>query len=281
MPDFSDILLTVDFDRTLTAPDASIPERNLEAVRYFIDNGGAFTVNTGRSLAMFRRYFDLIPVNAPLLLYNGSAAYDLDRQDFTFCHLIDLDLHDTVREIHALLPELEVEVQGMNHHILFHESPIWDGYNDFNGCPRLHAAPGDDVGPFIKLCVFGPLYETNVSHLFRATPAEMARFDYAEALLREKFGTHMEVFRSGARILDLHAKGVSKGRSARELLAALGRSTLVCVGDGENDLQMLDAADHAYCPADAVIASRYETVCPCAQGAVADVIYKKISQFQK
>ena len=52
---FSDILLTVDFDRTLTAPDSTIPERNLEAIRYFIENGGAFTVNTGRSLPMTRR----------------------------------------------------------------------------------------------------------------------------------------------------------------------------------------------------------------------------------
>ena len=46
---FSDILLTADFDRTLTAPDSTVPQRNIEAIRYFIDNGGAFTVNTGRS----------------------------------------------------------------------------------------------------------------------------------------------------------------------------------------------------------------------------------------
>ena len=46
---FSDVLLTVDYDRTLTAPDSTIPERNLEAIRYFIANGGTFTVNTGRS----------------------------------------------------------------------------------------------------------------------------------------------------------------------------------------------------------------------------------------
>ena len=43
---YSDVLLTVDFDRTLTAPDSSIPERNIEAINYFIENGGVFTVNT-------------------------------------------------------------------------------------------------------------------------------------------------------------------------------------------------------------------------------------------
>ena len=36
---YSDVLLTVDFDRTLTAPDSSIPQRNIDAIRYFIENG--------------------------------------------------------------------------------------------------------------------------------------------------------------------------------------------------------------------------------------------------
>ena len=52
---FSDILLTVDFDRTLTGPDSTIPARNLEAIRYFTENGGTFTVNTGRSIPMSMR----------------------------------------------------------------------------------------------------------------------------------------------------------------------------------------------------------------------------------
>ena len=55
---FSDILLTVDFDRTLTAPDSSIPQRNIDAIQYFMDNGGAFTVNTGRSLPMTNWFRD-------------------------------------------------------------------------------------------------------------------------------------------------------------------------------------------------------------------------------
>ena len=51
MAKFTDVLLTTDYDRTLTAPDATIPENNLEAICYFMENGGAFTVNTGRTVA--------------------------------------------------------------------------------------------------------------------------------------------------------------------------------------------------------------------------------------
>ena len=57
---FSDVLLTVDFDRTLTAPDSSIPQRNLEAIAWFMENGGAFTVNTGRSVPMALPFLEKI-----------------------------------------------------------------------------------------------------------------------------------------------------------------------------------------------------------------------------
>ena len=39
MADFSQVLLTVDYDRTLTGPDSKVPQRNVEAVRWFIENG--------------------------------------------------------------------------------------------------------------------------------------------------------------------------------------------------------------------------------------------------
>ena len=105
--------------------------------------------------------------------------------------------------------------------------------------------------------------------------------DEAEALLQRTFGQHCEVFRAAARIIDIHAKGVSKARSARELQQRLGRKILVCVGDADNDLSMMRDADFAYAPADGHIADQFETVCDCASGAVADVIYEKIPAILK
>ena len=72
---FDDVLITADFDYTLTALDGTIPQRNLEAIRYFMENGGHFTVNTGRSAVAAKKLMEKVPVNAPFLMYNGSAAY--------------------------------------------------------------------------------------------------------------------------------------------------------------------------------------------------------------
>ena len=276
---FSDVLLTVDYDRTLTAPDSTIPQRNIEAIRYFMENGGAFTVNTGRSVPMTRVFRDVVPVSAPLLLYNGSAAYDLEEKRLTFCHAIDLDLWETVRRCEALFPDLTVEVQGIDAHYRFSENPAWDAFSDHQLCARGFARPGDDLGPFLKFTLYGEFRDVTVASLFEGSPEEKQRMDEAEQTLRREFGDQCEVFRAATRIIDVHAKGVSKARSARELQAQLNCGILVCIGDGNNDLPMMVDADFAYAPADATIADRFETVCGCAEGAVADVIYNKIPEL--
>ncbi len=279
MRNFSDVLLTVDFDRTLTAPDSTIPERNLEAIRAFMARGGAFTVNTGRSAPMFRYWMERIPVNAPFLLYNGAAACGARDGALSQLHPLELEQAATVRTLMAEFPDLLVEVQGVAKHYRFCPSPAWDALYEANHAAHAAARPEDDLGPFLKFSLYGEIREPNVAHLFSGSAAEIRRMDAAEWRLRELFGSRVQVSRSAARIIDVSAAGVSKIRAARSLQAALGRKLLVCVGDAENDLPMLRGADYAFCPADGALASRFPNVCRCADGAVAEVIYEKIPEI--
>ena len=276
---FSDILLTVDFDRTLTAPDSSIPERNLEAIRYFMENGGIFTVNTGRSVPMTKKFRDVVPVNAPLLLYNGSAAYDLTTKTLDFCHAIQLDMGETIRKCQELFPDMTVEVQAVDAHYRFSENPAWDAFSDNNDCARGAASPDDDLGTFLKFSLYGEIRDVTVADLYNGSPEEIARMDEVEQTLKDVFGESCEVFRAATRIIDVHAKGVSKIRSARELQQRLGRKILVCVGDAHNDIPMLEGADYAFVPSDAALRDRFPKVCKCGDGAVADVIYNEIPKI--
>lgn len=277
---FSDVLLTVDYDRTLTAPDSTIPARNLEAIRWFMENGGAFTVNTGRSLPMVHSFKENIPMNAPLLIYNGGAAYDLEREEIIFMQEIQMDMWKTVHELIDLFPDLTVEVQALDKHYDFIPNPAWDAFSECN-CAYATAEEGQDLGPFLKFAIYGEIRDVTVDQLFHGTPEEISRMDAAEKLLNEVYGDKVEVLRSGPRIIDVQAKGVTKATSARRLQKELGRKILVCAGDAENDIAMLDGADYSFVPADAILKDRYENVCKCADGAVADVIYKKIPEILK
>ncbi len=274
---FSDVLLTVDYDRTLTAPDSSIPQRNLDAIRYFTENGGSFTLNTGRSTTTMRDHFARIPANAPFLLYNGSACWEKGK--LTDLRIIDLPLWETLDAVKAAFPEMNLEIQGADNHYLLEPREEFVALYKKMHWGWAMAEHGKDYGPFLKFAAYGPVRKAVLSDMFTCSEEDNARFEEMAQFILDRWGDKVAVFRAAPRILDIHAKGVNKGAAARALQTRLGKKILVCVGDAENDITMLDGADYAFCPADGVIAQRYPTVCNCADGAVADVIYEKIPEI--
>jgi len=278
---YSDILLTVDYDRTLTAPDSTIPKANLEAIEYFIAEGGTFTVNTGRSVPMSRRFLEKVPVNAPLLLYNGSGWYDAAQKQMVRSYPISGNPGEMLRELMARFPKLWLEVQGVKHHYLFRENRVWEEYCTKCGASWAYGDLDAVEQPFIKVAFYSNYEDAKVSSMYHVVPEEMALMQEAMDWVAKNWGEYLEIFRACPRIVDLHAKGCSKLRTARDLQQALGKKILVCVGDAENDLSMLQGADYAYCPADGIVADRFENVCPCGEGAVAAVIREKIPRVLK
>ncbi len=279
---FSDILLTVDYDRTLTAPDSTIPQRNIEAIEYFMAHGGTFTVNTGRSIPMASGVLiPQVPVNAPLLLYNGSGAYDKETGRLTRYTPIDLDPAVIIRDISERFPQLRIEIQALDAHYLTKQDTGWEKYCQNNHCPWDYCTPEQVPQPFIKITFNGQFRSPTVADMCNATEEELLMFDRLCQYLQTAYGDKIDTFHSFPRLIDCQAKGVSKLKSAKLLQQELHKKILICVGDADNDVNMLDGADHAFCPADGIVANRYETVCPCAEGAIADVIYEKIPAIIK
>ena len=274
---FSDVLLTVDFDRTMTGPDSKIPQRNLEAVDFFMKNGGTFTINTGRSVSSFKKHLGKVPVNAPVLMYNGSARWN--NGTLTDLKLLDLDLWETVKILRSTFPNMNLEIQGVDFHYLIDPEPAYVAFYDALKWGYRISQPGDNLGPFMKFALAGSPRKKSVATLFDTDAEEDARFDAAQEKILELWGEKVEVYRAAPRIIDVHAKGVSKIAAARQLQQELGKKILVCAGDAENDLPMLEGADFAFCPADGMVADRFPNVCNCADGAIAEVIYKKIPEI--
>lgn len=276
MAKYSDVLITTDYDRTLTAPDSSIPQRNLEAIRFFIENGGAFAVNTGRTIPSFGQLMDAVPANASFLLYNGSAAYDRNLGQFLFTHEINLDWNEVRENVLRRFPNVWFELQGAKAHYLFRKNAMWEALCEHNNYTWAYAEPGDDLGPFLKFCVYGKIADATIAHFFRGTTEEIAMMDEVERWLNEEYGEQCVVTRGADLYIDVQPIGVSKGRSARKLKETLGKKILICIGDAENDVSMLDAADYPFCPNDAIVREKYPNVCACSDGSVADVIYNQI-----
>ncbi len=246
---FSDILMTSDFDRTLTDYDSNIPQKNIEAILEFEAEGGLFTMATGRSVPMFRKYMPLVPTNAPLILYNGAALYDTDSEKLLWAEEIPGGV-ELVRTLHDRYPKLFLEVQGVEHHYLFDENPMREKFLDFFGASHKNIVIEQLPLPLIKPSFSGTFYDHTAAQFYTGTAEELEYIRQVAEELRLDFGDVMEVDIAMPRIIDMQAKNVSKGRTARKLADALDRKILVCCGDGLNDVSMLREADFPFVPCD-------------------------------
>lgn len=271
---FSDVLLAADFDRTLTDCQSAIPQANVDAILQFEREGGAFTVATGRSVPMFRARSRLIPSNAPLVLYNGAALYDYASETMTDAVALP-EGKALLRDMARRFPGLLAEVQGLDCHYLIGPCPLREEFYRSNDADFRAATIDELPGEIWKIAFFGTFYDASVRQFFEATEEERAEFDEAIRYLAGAYGAGVVVDRAAARIIDVQARGVSKGSAVRRLAERLGRRVLVCAGDAPNDVSMLDAADLAFVPADcekSLLSRGYRVVRACDEGAVAGVV---------
>ena len=109
MGKFDGVLLASDFDDTLYGLDRQVCPRNRKALDYFIAQGGRFTVATGRAHTTFAPYVHLAPINAPVVLSNGSAIYDFQQERFLVQTLLNPRAPEDMAALTAAIPELGFE----------------------------------------------------------------------------------------------------------------------------------------------------------------------------
>lgn len=275
MGKFSGILFTSDFDHTLSGMDGAVPQKNVDAIRYFLAEGGRFTLNTGRSVPLLRPKLDLIPVNAPCLCYNGAACYDYAEERLFYAHPMPEFAKEVVAAAQAYDPTLALEIQRIEAHYPVGDALTRSAFLRRRGKIAVQL-DGDIPFPWMKLVVCaadpdGTLEDPgNIPAEVSARMAKMTRY------LREFAAGQCYIARSMPLILEIGPFGRDKGRAARELAEKLGCKTLVCAGDAPNDLEMLQGADIAFAPTDCDPEIRaLADVCltaPCGEGAVAAAI---------
>ena len=72
-----------------------------------------------------------------------------------------------------LLPDMTVEVQGLDAHYCFGSNPLWERFSENNRCAWGRAEPGDDLGPFIKFSLYGKFHDTTLAGMYTGTAGEL------------------------------------------------------------------------------------------------------------
>ena len=261
MGKFDGLLLASDFDDTLYDLSLHIPERNLEAIRYFTGQGGRFTVATGRAHRTFAPFASLIPMNAPAVLSNGAAIYDFRADRMLEQSLLPPSAPRDIKALMERFPSLALEVYHGEDIYVFHPNQITLAHLKKVGCGFTECPIADMPTPWVKA----------MFHQEREVLLPV------QAALLERFGERYEAIFSNPRYLEITRKGSTKGGMVKRVARMLDIAPehIYCVGDNQNDIPMLALSAIPFAPSNCSREVRdwgARVLCHCDDGVVGDIV---------
>ena len=249
--DYSHYLIITDLDGTFFGKGARLVERNLTAMETFKAGGGHITAGTGRIPTNIRKG---IPhcgelFNAPAITANGAFIYDLTRDECLLATPMDPEATlAAARLVESLNPRVGMRVSTGKSFLVNRDRLNPAILRDIGGDPDTYA------GDVLPLSLWETVDARWYKMVFRGEAEDLLSVRPA---VEATFGDTFEYSVSSPHFFELQRKGCTKATGLRfvaEYLAEkLGHPvTTVAVGDQENDLPMLLAADIAACPANAV-----------------------------
>lgn len=273
MGKFDGVLLASDFDNTLIytepslregVPMPALSEKNRAALETFMAEGGRFAISTGRALASFARYQDMVPMNAPGVICNGAAMYDFEKKAYLETAMLGSEARERGQQVLDKFPEVAVEAYHVDNVIhAVHANQITHQHEHITQVlvTELDSLLDAPV-PLGKL-----LFE-----------AEHEVLEKVLAFLKEQgWEKDYELIFSVPTLLEMTAKGACKGNMVERLAEHLGISMehVYCIGDEANDLSMLTAAARGFIPANCnpiLLGRGFTQVAHCQDDALAEVI---------
>ena len=245
---FDGYLICSDFDGTFFGgQDLS---KNIEAIKYFTENGGRFTFATGRGAEFFKENDYIHLVNAPLCTYNGAAIYDIEKWEIIKTAYTDLTfktLLDVIRPKQYLLQEIYL-------------------FDDVESCYNFK---------HLKNANEGFLNKKILKTVFTFKEAECAT-EFQNFVANHKTFKNCVVLKGWDTGVELNSNLGTKGAAAlliKDYLKDI--HTVIGIGDFENDIPLVKMTDLGVAvgnATDSVKAVADKVIVPCEESAIAYLI---------
>ena len=246
---FDGILICSDFDGTFSGgQDLS---ENINAVKYFTENGGRFTFATGRGGEFFREKEIFSLVNAPLCTYNGAVIYDVENWGVIKTVFTDLTIRKVLNSIEP------------KRHLLS-EIYLFDGVESCFTSSTLYDA---DEG-FLEHKV--------LKVVFTFEKDEFAN-EFQKFISNHETFKNCSVLKGWSTGVEVNSNMGTKGTAAHFVKDYLKNiHTIVGIGDYENDIPLVTDADLGVAVSnavDAVKSAANKIIVPCKENAISYLIH--------
>lgn len=231
-------LICLDMDGTLLNNKKELTERNKEAIKKAHNKGIRVAISTGRLFTSAKYYAGLLEIEAPVIAANGAYIREKDRDEIIYESVISIE---DCKAILSIIEKYDFKFYYNTFNTIISKTPFPKGYTYL----EMNQDLPEEMK--IQLCV-----NENLRKVFEERDGEILKcicisnntdsFSKARDEIRQlgKF----EVVSSLSDNFEIMNKGISKG-NAVEILAnfyGLTRDEVICIGDGENDLSMIEYA---------------------------------------
>lgn len=236
---FDGVMILTDMDGTLLDSQSRLSPENREAILRFMDQGGRFSVATGRVKRAMEYFLPELPLNAPAVLFNGSVVYDFQQSRTVWEK--DLDHGPALafaRDIMARFPWAGVEVFLAEDEYVAQNNDRTRRHFQFVRLELKERDIEEIPQPWVKFNLTGQGEQMR----------ELA--DYCQS----RYGRQYFMEFSTPDFYEIMAPGVHKGAGALAACRACGLSPegLYTVGDGYNDKELMECAKMCFAPENAV-----------------------------
>ena len=274
MGKFSGVLIASDYDNTIAyteealrsgTPAPPVSRENKEAIEYFMAEGGVFSVATGRARPSFDTVRHNVPQNGPAVLFNGAAIYDYAQGRYLHTAFLPEEIRDHLTQAQQALGKLTFKIYHDNNSMfVVNPNEITANHQHLTHLPAVTLnSIYDAPSPILKIAFEEPIARHK---------------DIVAFMDQQPWRNLYEVVSSTEVLLEVTVHGANKGGMVEKLAQILGidRRHVYTMGDHANDIPMLEVANIAFAPQNAIDAVKQvpgiRVVSNCWEHATAEMI---------
>ncbi len=264
MNKYDGLLLCTDLDDTILTSDKRISDKNIEAIKYFMKEGGLFTFATGRVPKGVQPILKYIIPNAPMVCFNGGCIYDINNDKELWASELTKEAIDVVEYVTSRHPSCGVEVCTKEKIYFCIRNRIVDEHQ------RLEHFPDNDMD-------YHDIPEKWRKVLFMVEADEVE--DIRAIIAQSPYSDSFSYVKSSPWYYEILPAGNTKGEGLLRLADMLGinHENTIGMGDNENDLDLIKKSGRGVAVSNAVQlikdAADIITINDNDNDAVAELIY--------